>query len=42
MSSKAPAPLMRSLRVVLSNGASIFVPTSLRTDQPHFLAFVSV
>lgn len=30
---------MRSLRVVLSNGASIFVPTSLRTDQPHFLAF---
>ncbi|KXZ43435.1 hypothetical protein GPECTOR_90g521 [Gonium pectorale] len=32
-------PLMRTLRLVLSNGASITVPTTLRTDKPYFLNF---
>ncbi|PNW80893.1 hypothetical protein CHLRE_07g334025v5 [Chlamydomonas reinhardtii] len=34
-------PLMRSLRVVLSNGASITVPSSLRgrAEKPYFLNF---
>ncbi|GLI60222.1 hypothetical protein VaNZ11_002308, partial [Volvox africanus] len=39
MASQASLPIFRSLRLVLSNGASITIPSALRREQPYFLKF---
>lgn len=39
--SKAGAPLLRYLTVVLTNGASIRVPVAINKEAPAFTTFVS-
>ncbi|GLC38753.1 hypothetical protein PLESTM_000772000 [Pleodorina starrii] len=39
MAGQHSLPIFRSLRLVLSNGASITVPSALRREQPYFLKF---